>query len=79
MRVRPGGPGWKRLAFRIPGYAEDGPGRRELLSMILGIVVLYSGTFGIGHLLIGSALWGWFLLIAAIVGSGILWWNWKPH
>jgi len=78
MRCRPGGPGWKHLAFRIPGFREDGPGRREVVGILLGVAVLYGGTFGIGNILLGSAAWGWVLLFASVVGGGILWRNWRP-
>jgi hypothetical protein len=77
MRCRPGGPGWRRLAFRIPGFEDDGPGKRALLSIAAAVAVLYAGMFGIGNLVVGSPGWGWALTVAAIVGGGLLWWNWK--
>jgi len=77
MRCRPGGPGWRRLAFRIPGYEEDGPGAMEFAWMAAAVAVLYAGLFGLGHVLLGSAGWGWLLLIGAIVGGGLVWWNWR--
>ena len=64
-KVRPGGPGWRRIAG--PGAAAEGPGMRELLHWALGCVVVYLGLFGIGSLLLGSAGRGIVFLIAAVV------------
>jgi len=64
-KVRPGGPGWRRVVG--PGAAAEGPGMRELLHWAVGCVVVYLGLFGIGSLLLGSAGRGIAFLIAAVV------------
>ena len=62
-KVRPGGPGWRRVVGR--GAGADGPGMRELGHWALGCVVVYLGLFGIGSLLLGSAGRGILFLLAA--------------
>ncbi len=62
-KVKPGGPGWRRVMG--PEAAAEGPGARELFHWALGCVVVYLGLFGIGSLVLGSAGRGILFLLAA--------------
>ena len=57
-KTRPGGPGWRPVAARLPGVVPD-EGLGELaLRWVVGIVVVYAALFGVGWLLLGSPLPG---------------------
>ena len=63
-KVRPGGPGWRRVTG---GEASrSGPGVRDLLHWAVGSIVVYLGLFGIGSLLLGSPGRGIVFLAAAV-------------
>ncbi|MDI6642391.1 MAG: sodium:proline symporter, partial [Elusimicrobiota bacterium] len=47
-KVRPGGPGWKRIATKIPGCEHNRIGYKNFASWILGVGAIYSAMFGIG-------------------------------
>jgi hypothetical protein len=67
-RVRPQGPGWAPVARRT-GVTPVGPSLgRELLNTLLGCVMIYSALFGVGYLLLRSALVG-IALLAISAGS----------
>ncbi|MDB4912618.1 MAG: hypothetical protein JWM95_262 [Gemmatimonadetes bacterium] len=54
-RVRPGGPGWSRIAAKL-GYAGESipGGALAWTSWLAGIVAVYSTLFGIGKLVFGE-------------------------
>ena len=60
-RVRPGGPGWKRIG---PGHQEDGNDSmpRLLVNWLLGMALVYASLFSIGYLVLGAYLKGSLLL-----------------
>jgi SSS family solute:Na+ symporter len=62
-RVRPGGPGWYRVA-EAAGYGREplSVGRLAWVNWIAGIVAAYSCLFGIGKLIFGPASAGFALL-----------------
>jgi Na+/proline symporter len=66
-RVRPGGPGWRRVAARL-GYAgETIPGGAlAWTNWLAGIVAVYSSLFGIGKIVFGETGTGVVLLVIAI-------------
>lgn len=64
--VRPGGPGWQRVAET----GDGGPGLRNLAQWVLGCAVVYLGLFGIGSLLLGSPGPGLGFLAAAVLLIG---------
>jgi len=67
-RVRPGGPGWRRVAASL-GYAgETIPGGAlAWTNWLAGIVAVYSSLFGIGKLIFGETGTGVVLLVIAAV------------
>ena len=53
-RVRPGGPGWRRVAARI-GFPDDkiAGGALSWVNWIAGVVSVYATLFGVGKLIFG--------------------------
>jgi Na+/proline symporter len=66
QRVRPGGPGWRRVAARL-GYAgETIPGGAlAWTNWLSGIVAVYASLFGIGKIVFGEVGRGLLLLLLA--------------
>ena len=66
-RVRPGGPGWKRVAERT-GYGAEGieGGIMPWTNWIAGIVAVYCTLFGIGKIVFGQTTTGLILLAVAL-------------
>jgi solute:Na+ symporter, SSS family len=71
-RVRPGGPGWRRVAQRL-GYGRDPipGGALSWVNWVAGVAAVYASVFGVGEFLTGSASRGW-LYVAVAVGSFLL-------
>jgi Na+/proline symporter len=65
-RTRPDGPGWRRIAA-MAGMPAGGPIGGLLIDWLAGVVLVYSILFGIGQILLGTALYaiGCFALAAA--------------
>ena len=59
-RVRPGGPGWRRVAARL-GYGADRipGGVLSWVNWVAGVVAVYASLFGVGAFLTGSPGSGW--------------------
>lgn len=68
-KVRPGGPGWKRVRSQIPETlpASDALGP-QLTSLIMGIATVYGFLFGIGRLIYGELLFG---IVLVVVATGL--------
>lgn len=72
-RVRPGGPGWRAVAARLPQVRADGHFGASFVCWGLGIVLIYAALFGTGELLFGSGVTGALLfLLSALCGAGIV-------
>lgn len=74
-RVRPAGPGWRRIA-RLEGMSErNGEIIANLANWALGIALVYATLFGIGELVFGASgkASGLFLLAAAC--GAVMFWN----
>ena len=71
-RVRPGGPGWRRVAQRL-GYGKDPipGGALSWVNWVAGVAAVYASVFGVGEFLTGSASRGW-LYAAVAVASFLL-------
>jgi Na+/proline symporter len=69
-RVRPQGPGWAPVA-KTTGLATTGSAAlvRELVNALLGCVLVYAALFGVGELLLRSALRGAGLLALSAVAA----------
>lgn len=53
-RVRPGGPGWHKVAQRNSDIQPDSKLLPLALDWIAGVVLVYMTLFGVGHLLLGN-------------------------
>ncbi len=71
-RVRPGGPGWRRVAERA-GFGAEGieGGVLPWTNWIAGIVAVYCTLFGIGKIVFGESTMGLILLAIAVAA---FWW-----
>jgi solute:Na+ symporter, SSS family len=69
-KVRPQGPGWARVARAI-GAAPTGSSSlvRQITNAVLGCVLVYSALFGVGEILLRSALIGISLLALSAVAA----------
>jgi solute:Na+ symporter, SSS family len=59
-KVRPGGPGWRRVAQRL-GFGDDKipGGALSWVNWAAGVAAVYSAVFGVGEFLTGSTRSGW--------------------
>ena len=74
-RVRPGGPGWRRVAEQA-GFGRESlaVGRFAWINWIAGIVAAYATLFGIGKLIFGPVSTGLIMLaVAAVAFAWIAW------
>jgi solute:Na+ symporter, SSS family len=66
VKVRPGGPGWRRVSERLGYGGESIPGGAlAWTNWIAGIVAVYATLFGIGKLIFGQYLTGGIMLVVA--------------
>ncbi len=72
-QVRPGGPGWRRVAQRLGFGAEPIPGGAlSWVNWVAGWLAIYAALFGVGQLLVGTPITGIVLLIVAAVLFGVI-------
>jgi Na+/proline symporter len=66
QRVRPGGPGWRRISDRLGYGGESIPGGAlAWTNWLAGIIAVYASLFGIGKLIFGQTMTGIVMLIVA--------------
>jgi solute:Na+ symporter, SSS family len=67
-RVRPGGPGWRRIAVAA-GYGPEpiAGGSLNWTNWVAGVVAVYATLFGVGRILFGDLLQGVLFLLAAVL------------
>ena len=71
QRVRPGGPGWRRISDRLGYGGESIPGGAlAWTNWLAGIVAVYASLFGIGKLIFGETMTGLIMLVVAAVAFG---------
>ncbi len=71
-RVRPGGPGWRRIALSTDLPLEPiAGGRVAWINWIAGVVAVYATLFGIGKIVFGELTTGLILLAIAAIA---FWW-----
>ena len=68
-RVRPGGPGWARIAT-LAGAPAPELIRGQLLEWVAGVALVYATLFGIGSLILPGG-WGVVLYLATALGCGL--------
>jgi Na+/proline symporter len=65
-RVRPGGPGWRRISDRLGYGGEQIPGGAlAWVNWLAGIIAVYATLFGIGKLVFGETMTGLIMLVVA--------------
>jgi Na+/proline symporter len=71
-RVRPGGPGWRRIAQQA-GFGREGipGGALAWTNWIAGIVAVYATLFGIGKMIFGATTEAFIMLAIAL--AAFLW------
>jgi solute:Na+ symporter, SSS family len=71
-RVRPGGPGWRRISEQLGFGPEQIPGGKlAWLNWVAGVVAVYATLFGIGKIVFGE--WGAGLIMLLIAGVAFAW------
>jgi Na+/proline symporter len=66
QRVRPGGPGWRRISDRLGYSGESIPGGAlAWANWLAGIIAVYATLFGIGKLVFGETTTGFVMLAVA--------------
>ncbi len=71
-RVRPGGPGWRKIAAKLGFAADQIPGGSlAWINWIAGVAAVYASVFAVGEFLTGTAPRGW-LYSAVAVGAFLL-------
>ncbi len=66
QRVRPGGPGWRRVAERLGYGGETIPGGAlAWTNWLAGIIAVYASLFGIGKLIFGETKTGVIMLVVS--------------
>jgi len=71
-KVRPGGPGWKKVSCHVPGSEKDGPGLIVAAKIGLGVTALYTFLIGIGKVILGEGLLGASLLAIGVLAGFFL-------
>jgi len=67
-RVRPGGPGWRRVSDRLGYGGESIPGGAlAWTNWLAGIVAVYASLFGVGKLIFGQYVTGAIMLVIAVL------------
>lgn len=76
-RVRPDGPGWKRIAAEagIEKRHEAGGLAVQFLNWILGCALIYGSLFGIGKLIFKEWLIGSVYVLIALIAAILISWN----
>jgi SSS family solute:Na+ symporter len=72
-RVRPGGPGWRRVAEAL-GYGEDTipGGALSWLNWVAGLVAVFTTLYGTGQILLGSTLRGVLGIALAVASLAVI-------
>ena len=66
QRVRPGGPGWRRISEKLGYGGESIPGGAlAWTNWLAGIIAVYASLFGIGKVIFGETATGVVMLIVA--------------
>ena len=66
QRVRPGGPGWRRVSERLGYGGETIPGGAlAWTNWLAGIIAVYASLFGIGKLIFGETVTGVIMLVVS--------------
>ena len=72
-RVRPGGPGWRKVA-RAAGYPDEpiAGGSLSWVNWLAGVVTVYTALFGVGKLIFGPAWQALIYLTVAVLAFSLI-------
>jgi SSS family solute:Na+ symporter len=72
-KVRPGGPGWRRVSTRL-GFGDDRipGGALAIVNWVAGVVAVFTALFGVGEFLTGSTRDGVLYSITAIAAFTLI-------
>lgn len=73
-KVRPGGPGWRRVADKA-GESQQESLAPAFANWFLGCVLVYSSLFSIGQFILGEVMKAILLAIIALAAGAVIWWN----
>ena len=73
-KVRPGGPGWKRVA-QAAGESEGESLAPAFANWFLGCALVYSSLFSIGQFVLGEIMKGILLSVVAVAAGALISWN----
>ncbi len=71
-RTYPGGIGWRQIAEKVPEVKSDSNFGRLFINWLMGVVLVYSFLFGLGHVLFGEYLSGIPILLAGLIAAGVI-------
>jgi Na+/proline symporter len=71
-KTYPGGIGWKVIAEKVPEVKSDSRFGRLFVNWMMGIVLVYSFLFGLGHVLFGEYLTGVPILLIGLIAAGVI-------
>ena len=71
-RVRPHGRGWAPIAAAVGVAEATGSLGGELFNAFLGCVLVYAALFGVGEILLGSAVRGVILLVVSALAAAAI-------
>jgi len=77
-RVRPQGPGWKRVVpVALYNSTDGGAGSltEQLMNWVLGCILIYASLFGLGYVIFGNLLSGFISLAIAIAAATLIFRN----
>jgi solute:Na+ symporter, SSS family len=74
-KVRPGGPGWRRIRPLAPEVVPDRTLHLDFLNWVLGVAAVFCALFGIGYLILGRIGSGLGLLAVVALSAGVISYN----
>src|SRR5262245_65118947 len=77
-KVRPEGPGWKRVALQSGATSKSHGGLAlQFANWFLGCVLIYGFLFGVGYLIFGVLLKGVAFLLGGLIAGALIMRNLK--
>jgi SSS family transporter len=73
-KVRPDGPGWRKVA-RDANLPEGSSLAPNFLNWLLGCALIYAFLFGIGEIVMGRFLRGALFIAGGLIAGSIIFWN----
>ncbi|MBU0474340.1 MAG: Na+:solute symporter [Bacteroidetes bacterium] len=78
-RTYPGGRGWKKISSKIKNVKQSSGFGRLFLNWFLGIILVYSFLFGIGHVILHEYITGFIILAIGLVAAMIIYFDFNKN